>query len=283
MQTQGKNQAKWMQISLTADKIASSVEKLLKELEILKDSQKPEKLSGLKNKAMCKPHETSSSNNNLDRIGQVNKGIYCWNDPSGRNEIKNVYYEGYFTDTSTCRHAIISKDLSCNDMALIFGVGSALVLTTTVIKVIYRHCKKRSSKKSTDRFDRAKRLASVTLQDGLLLGASSLGSSVILTSLLDSDPSGVLSEVNKKIIVSSTAFYWSSAASRLLGNCITSPIEEGQEAEEVVEVELPMLAVMDSKAIPPIDSGEGEKDGLTTEVIIVEGLPEKPSTSKSGC
>ncbi|MBF5051322.1 hypothetical protein CLAVI_000963, partial [Candidatus Clavichlamydia salmonicola] len=69
----------------------------------------------------------------------------------------------------------------------------------------------------------------------------------MLINLLNS-PSNPFAEVSKKIIVSSTALYWSSAASRLLGNCITSPIEEGQEAEEVLEVESPMLAVMDSKA-----------------------------------
>ncbi|MBF5051307.1 hypothetical protein CLAVI_000948 [Candidatus Clavichlamydia salmonicola] len=111
-------------------------------------------------------------------------------------------YPKYFTDTTNCPMSTIttlapsttSMPLKtafpveekncppCSVMMIAFAVGSAVVLMTTIGKIIYKQCKAKGSKKDKSCSKRFKSLAALTLEKGLLLGASALGTGVLVTS-----------------------------------------------------------------------------------------------------
>ncbi|MBF5051349.1 hypothetical protein CLAVI_000992 [Candidatus Clavichlamydia salmonicola] len=174
-------------------------------------------------------------------------------------------------DTNNCT--------ACDSMTLAFGVGSLVILTATLTKLIYKQCKKSSKIKCKNPSNRLCKILILTMQEGLLLVASKVGFGVFISSV--KDICKPISENNRQMLVISTALYLSSATIRLIGTCITSPIEEDQEPEEVVGIDLPMLKGLKSTGITSVTIDDGEEEGLTTSVVMDN--PEIHSTSKSCC
>ncbi|MBF5051398.1 hypothetical protein CLAVI_001043 [Candidatus Clavichlamydia salmonicola] len=247
--------------------------------------------------ATCMPVSVKNGTDNTNAGDGIDRGAYCWN----KSENIHKKYPKYFTNTTNCPLAIsttlapsiTSMPLTtafpveenncppCSLMMIAFGVGSAVVLMTTLGKIIYKQCKAKGLKKAKSCSKRFKSLAALTLEEGLLLGASGLGTGVLVTSLLP--PCGPLDESTKKIVMASTACYWTSAASRLLSNCITSPLVEECTAAEDKVVELPMLT--DSEVALKVSGTSDDEKGDETMipvVVVIDSL-EEPSTSKSCC
>ncbi|MBF5050973.1 hypothetical protein CLAVI_000596 [Candidatus Clavichlamydia salmonicola] len=145
------------------------------------------------------------------------KDIDCWDN----NTDIEKKFEKFFINT-TCTNPIVSYDCNtCNGMMIAFGVGSIAVILTTLGTIYkqYRATALKTSKKGV-------RLAALSLQEGLLISASGLGSSVFALSLANP-----CSPVGKEVVTASTVLYIASASTRLLRNCITSSTEEGVESE----------------------------------------------------
>ncbi|WP_194844598.1 hypothetical protein, partial [Candidatus Clavichlamydia salmonicola] len=147
-----------------------------------------------------------------------------------------------FMPLTTETPGIDSGSSPCSKMMFAFGEGSALILTAILAKMVYK--KYRKPKKINNK---AGNFLMVGMQEWLLLGASQVGCGVLFSSL--KDVCGPASKEAKQMLVISTALYLTSAATRLLGTCITSPIEEDADHEEDVEVGLPMLV----DSVPVVD------------------------------
>ncbi|WP_194844512.1 hypothetical protein [Candidatus Clavichlamydia salmonicola] len=165
-------------------------------------------------------------------VGVKDNDVSCWNnDTTIQSKYKN-----YFVNTTTCINPVAPSNNypeshDCNRMMMAFGAGSIAVLIVTLGKIIYNQCRAKGPKNSK----KGRRLVALTLRDGLLLGASGLGSSVFVLSLVDSH-----NPASKEIIVASTALYWASATFRLINNYITSSIEEKSIYDEKVIVQIPL-------------------------------------------
>ncbi|MBF5051299.1 hypothetical protein CLAVI_000940 [Candidatus Clavichlamydia salmonicola] len=202
----------------------------------------------------------------------VDRGAYCWE--SDKN--MKSQFPSYFPDTTNCTLSkgdplapsttsvplttvidILTTSVAsmkvatempgvdsscppCSAMMLVFGAGSAFVLTTTLAKIVYAQCKKLKRANTTASRNRCDKMVMRSVKEWLLLGASGLGTGVLVISAKDF--CGSPSKDTTKMVVISTALYLTSAAARLLGTCITSPIEEDEDHEEDVEVGLPMIA-----------------------------------------
>ncbi|WP_194844574.1 hypothetical protein, partial [Candidatus Clavichlamydia salmonicola] len=190
--------------------------------------------------------------------------IVCWED---QRQIRDKFTQ-YFSKNRTCINPkgpsddpLKFNDCSpCNGMMIIFALGSMAVLFTILRKIIYKQYRTKGPENSK----KGARLAALTLQEGLLISASGLGSSVFVIALADP-----CSSVAKEVTATSTALYWTSAACRLLSNCITSPLgEERTAAEEVVEVELPMLT--DSEVALKVSGTSDDENGDETMIPVGE-------------
>ncbi|MBF5051302.1 hypothetical protein CLAVI_000943 [Candidatus Clavichlamydia salmonicola] len=216
----------------------------------------------------------------------VDRGAYCWR----HSENMRSQFPQYFPDTNNCTMSkvptlppnttlmplttdvpgINSSCLPCNIMMIAFGVCSSLVLTTTVGKIIYKQCKAQGFKKSKNASRKARSLAALTLEEGLLLSASGIGLGALIVSVID--PCGPVDESAKKIVMASTVLYWTSAASRLLSNCITSPIGKELTQMEDVIVELPMLAASEPALKASGADEEKEEKTIVPVVVVLDSL-----------
>ncbi|MBF5050972.1 hypothetical protein CLAVI_000595 [Candidatus Clavichlamydia salmonicola] len=143
----------------------------------------------------------------------------------------------------------------CQSMTLAFGIGSALVLTATVGKIVYNKYMAKSLQKGCKS---ARKLPACTFSDGILLAASGLGTGVLAASLIS--PCGPIDAGTKKVMMTSTALYWSSAASSLLSHCITSPKTAGSTFYDSIDSE--------EDAADPVTDGEHEEEGLISSVSV---------------
>ncbi|MBF5051348.1 hypothetical protein CLAVI_000991 [Candidatus Clavichlamydia salmonicola] len=162
-------------------------------------------------------------------------------------------------------------------VTLAFGIRSAIVLMTMCGKIIYKKCKATDTKKPKSSSDKSERLVPFNLEEGLLLGASILGTGVLATSL--AKPCGPVNEENKNVVMLSTVLYWTSAAASVLSNCVTSSIQETSNSLEDKVVELPMLTASEPelKASGTVSDDEGDK--TITQVVVVMDSSEGASTS----
>ncbi|MBF5051367.1 hypothetical protein CLAVI_001010 [Candidatus Clavichlamydia salmonicola] len=117
------------------------------------------------------------------------------------------HLEKVFSSTSFILESAGKNDncSPCNMMLLAFGVGSVITLMATLGKIIYKQCTFQGLKKPKGGSRKCRRLADLILEEGLLLGASGLGTGVLVTSLLP--PCGPVDESAKKIVMASTAIY----------------------------------------------------------------------------
>ncbi|MBF5051396.1 hypothetical protein CLAVI_001041, partial [Candidatus Clavichlamydia salmonicola] len=224
----------------------------------------------------------NATSNDID--DGMNKGAYCW------DQEQNItsQFPQYFPDITNCTisegatlapltttitrlaRSIDSVPLAqamlriddgcppCSKMMLAFGAGSAVVLTATVVKIVYALCKKPKRTNAQVVNDKLGKFLMAGLQEVVLLGAAEVGCGVLFSSL--KDVCKPASEEDKHMVVLSTALYVTSAATRLLQNCITSPIEEDTEHEKDVEVELPMLANSTSVMAPYSSSDSNDPE-----------------------
>ncbi|MBF5051298.1 hypothetical protein CLAVI_000939 [Candidatus Clavichlamydia salmonicola] len=245
--------------------------------------------------------QNSTGQDSTDAHDGVDRGAYCWD--KGQN-MKSLFPK-YFTDTTNCTisqgatvapfttatsitesltTAIstlatpttsmpITTDMSvvdkscptCSAMMLAFGEGSALVLTAILAKIVYTKYRKPKRINTKVSRNRGKKMLMMAMQECLLLCASGIGVGVLVSSIKDF--CGPPAEDGKQMVVISTALYLTSAATRLLRTCITSPIEEDADQEEDVEVGLSMMENLES-GVNVFESTDGDD-------------PEEPTTSKS--
>ncbi|MBF5051318.1 hypothetical protein CLAVI_000959 [Candidatus Clavichlamydia salmonicola] len=131
----------------------------------------------------------------------------------------------FYTDSTSIVTEVNVCD-SCNNMKLIFGVGSALTLTVTLMTKIFMQMNKPQISVSR----KAKRLGTNFFHNGLLLGGSVLGSQILVQSLLDSCVP--MDDETRQKVIMSIALYGASAFSRLLENTITRPLSVESTPEE---------------------------------------------------
>ncbi|WP_194844613.1 hypothetical protein, partial [Candidatus Clavichlamydia salmonicola] len=104
---------------------------------------------------------------------------------------------------TTTMPVVESNCPTCSYMILAFGVGSAIILMATLGKIIYKQCTFQGLKKPKGGSRKCRRLADLIIEEGLLLGASGLGTGLLVTSLLS--PCRPVDESTKKIVMASTA------------------------------------------------------------------------------
>ncbi|MBF5051301.1 hypothetical protein CLAVI_000942 [Candidatus Clavichlamydia salmonicola] len=229
-------------------------------------------------KAKYKPASMQSLGHINAKDG-IDRGAYCWE----HNKKMKSHFPKYFPDltnfnmskevtlapsttertlttaidnlTTSVTSMSVTTDMSgvdssclpCSSMMLAFGVGSALVLTATIAKIIYTHCKRRKRINATVSGNRLGKILTGSMKEWVLLGASEVGCGVLVLSLKDfCEPP---SKEAKQMVVISTALYLTSAATRLLGTCITSPVEEDADDEE--DLGWLMLEPLASVAVSP--------------------------------
>ncbi|MBF5051304.1 hypothetical protein CLAVI_000945 [Candidatus Clavichlamydia salmonicola] len=171
----------------------------------------------------------------------VSTNAICWNQ---KDDMRSKYPKAFIPSdqcvdpshpTTASPHMTMTPSIhieenicsSCSSMLLVFGVGSALVLMATLVKIIYKQCKKTNRIRYKNSDDRFGKFLILSIQEGLLLGASEVGCGVLVSSVRDL--CSPVSKDAKQVLGLSTALYIASAATRLLGNCITSPVEEDED------------------------------------------------------
>ncbi|MBF5051385.1 hypothetical protein CLAVI_001029 [Candidatus Clavichlamydia salmonicola] len=247
---------------------------------------------------MCTPVSVKTSKDSTKAPDGIDRGAYCWDEADNMK----ARYPQYFADTSNCPLGIsttlaptttstpltaavttintyttamsLTTDLSaeedkfssCNIVMIAFGVGSALVLMTTVGKILYKQCTLKGVQKPKSLSKKAKSFAALTLEEGFLLGASTLGTGTLLSSC------GPIDSSTKKVAMVSTVLYWTSAANRLLGNFITGPVKQ----ESTLEARVQELSKFTS-SLPQVQDAETSDDeggeGAIVPVVIVKDSP----------
>ncbi|MBF5051388.1 hypothetical protein CLAVI_001032 [Candidatus Clavichlamydia salmonicola] len=214
--------------------------------------------------AMYKPPsiQNVTGNDRTNAHDGVDRGAYCW---TIMHNIRKQFPQ-YFFDTNNCTMSqkataaplttsittpatftplitempdIDNGSSPCTKMLLAFGQGSALILTAILAKMVYKKYRKPKRINTKVSTDKSGNFLILGMQEWLLLGASEVGCGVFFSSV--KDVCGPASKETKQMLAISIALYLTSAATRLLGTCITSPIEEDADHEEDVEVGLPML------------------------------------------
>ncbi|MBF5051383.1 hypothetical protein CLAVI_001027 [Candidatus Clavichlamydia salmonicola] len=208
-------------------------------------------ITNLKKQSMCqdapegtKPGHLGDGEQGLsDRLD-----VLCWDKASDIANLTNIAKK-YLVNTTTCEDAIEPSNCNlglnaCSKMMIVFGVGSAVVLTATVGKIIYKQYTSQRFSNLRSTSVKSKQLLTLALQDGLLLGASGLGTGVLLSSI--ADPFSPVSDSTKRVASASTALYFTSAAARILMTGITSSVGQIPVDEEGVDTDLGELDAMEA-------------------------------------
>ncbi|MBF5051305.1 hypothetical protein CLAVI_000946 [Candidatus Clavichlamydia salmonicola] len=182
---------------------------------------------------------------------------------SGENDQENRFRNNTMCLSGTTRNHMpvycwegIDDSNQCKSLVLFFSAESIVVLTATVGSIIYNQCKVTVSKKS---YKSLISLVPLTLSNALQLTASALGAKIFLNFFMS--PCDPIDAGSNRVIISSTALYWASAASRLVDYCITSPFLEEPMLEEAIRLE-------ECQNLPEGDDDEDE-EGLINQVFIV--------------
>ncbi|WP_194844565.1 hypothetical protein, partial [Candidatus Clavichlamydia salmonicola] len=125
---------------------------------------------------------------------------------------------------------------ACSTATVVFGVGSASVLVLTTIKALYQQHKVRKLHHSRGSYVGLRQATAIMLDEGLLLAASGLGSSVLMTSLLH--PCNPVDASVKNTVLASTILYGVSAASKMFGALACGAQDSEKSLDEVVIIEM---------------------------------------------
>ncbi|MBF5051363.1 hypothetical protein CLAVI_001006 [Candidatus Clavichlamydia salmonicola] len=226
----------------------SNVTMLVKSIECLQESifyvanqtiGKLLKLSNLR-QGVCK------TNNFGDLVIKENLDIFCFNsslDLIYRSVHANNVSDEYLWPLpsvlpTTAANLLTSSSTdscnTCNTATLVFGVGSAATLLATTMKTLYQQHKERRINRSNISCLGLRKATAVLVNDGLLIAASGLGSSVLMNSLLH--PCVPVDEVTNKMVVASTVLYGASAASKMLGALVCAS-EKALDEEAIIELQ----------------------------------------------
>ncbi|WP_194844544.1 hypothetical protein [Candidatus Clavichlamydia salmonicola] len=148
---------------------------------------------------------------------------------------------------------IVDAGNTCSKATLVFGVSSVAVLLRTTIKLLdWYHSRERHHSRSARLGLR--KVTAMVLDSWLLIAASELGSSVLLSSL--SNPCNPVDEDTKKVIVASTVLYGVSTVSKLLKALVCKPKDEKKLLDKVVIMEMQ-------------EFDDDEAKGKETSVLVV--------------
>ncbi|MBF5051346.1 hypothetical protein CLAVI_000989 [Candidatus Clavichlamydia salmonicola] len=189
-----------------------------------------------------------NSNHRGDFLMKENLDAFCFNS-SWKMEYyvvhaKNISEEHLLPLSSvlpTTASNFIEADLTdscdaCNVATLVFGVGSAVALFVTTMKVLYQEHKARRVNQSRSSYLGLRPASAAMLNDGLLIAASGLGFGVLMTSLLHS--CNPVNDNTKRVVVASTVLYGASAVSKVLAALICKSKDSEEVADESVLIEL---------------------------------------------
>ncbi|MBF5051319.1 hypothetical protein CLAVI_000960 [Candidatus Clavichlamydia salmonicola] len=271
--------------------LSKAIECIMEDLFSMMEPQQATRSNQGKNTLCDRETKIRQYTDMYGRKKSIDVGAYCW--PKTFNMSKT--YPKFFIPMDKCIPAAPLTTLSpyttplttsvtmlppqdnacdtCSIMTLAFGIGSGIVLTATLAKVVYKQWKKSIRAIPKGSCNGLKKLTVLTLQEGLLLGASGLGSSTIMTSIMNSDPCSQLSDTRKVIIITSTALYGTSVISRLLGTCITSPLGIEKKAEEDNMVELSMLMSSTPTVTGPVKKRGNEEESTPIPTVVVLDSP----------